>query len=72
MRFVRANPDTFVPPERFDAFVVRLSLLRQGEPAAFLRLSACVHPDGVIMVVSPAGRSQMPIRFFIEMGRLLS
>jgi ubiquinone/menaquinone biosynthesis C-methylase UbiE len=72
MRFVRANPDTFVPPERFDAVVVRLSLLRQGEPATFLRLSACVRPDGVIIVVSPAGQSQMPIRFFIEMGRLLS
>jgi ubiquinone/menaquinone biosynthesis C-methylase UbiE len=72
MRFVRANPDTFVPPERFDAVVVRLSLLRQGEPATFLRLSACVRTDGVIIVVSPAGQSQMPIRFFIEMGRLLS
>ncbi|WP_426440639.1 class I SAM-dependent methyltransferase [Bradyrhizobium genosp. P] len=72
MRFVRANPDTFVPPERFDAVVVRLSLLRQGEPATFLRLSACVRPDGVIIVVSPAGQSQMPIRSLIEMGRLLS
>jgi ubiquinone/menaquinone biosynthesis C-methylase UbiE len=71
-RFVRADPETFVPPERFDAVVVRLTLLRQGEPATFLRLSAYVRPDGVILVVSPAGQSQMPIRFFIEMGRLLS
>jgi ubiquinone/menaquinone biosynthesis C-methylase UbiE len=71
-RFVRADPDTFVPPERFDAVVVPLILLGQGEPATFLRLSACVRPDGMIMVVSPAGRSQMPIRSFIEIGRLLS
>jgi ubiquinone/menaquinone biosynthesis C-methylase UbiE len=71
-RFVRADPDTFVPAERFDAVVVRLSLLRQGEPAAFLRLSACVRPDGVIFVVSSPGQSQMPIRSLIEMGRLLS
>jgi ubiquinone/menaquinone biosynthesis C-methylase UbiE len=71
-RFVRADPETFVPHERFDAVVVRLNLLRQGEPATFLRLSACVRPDGVIMVVSPAGRSQMPVGFFIEIGRLLS
>jgi ubiquinone/menaquinone biosynthesis C-methylase UbiE len=61
-RFVRADPDTFVSHERFDAVVVRLILLRPGDPATFLRLSACVRPDGVIMVVSPAGRSQMPIR----------
>ena len=71
-RFVRADPDTFVPPEGFDAVVVRLSLLRHDEPATFLRLSAYVRPDGVILVVSPEGQSQMPIRFFIEMGRLLS
>jgi SAM-dependent methyltransferase len=71
-RFVRADPDTFAPPERFDAVVVRLTHLRQGEPATFLRLSACVRPDGVIMVVSPAGQSQIPIRSLIEMGRLLS
>ena len=71
-RFVKADPDTFVPHEPFDAVVVRLTLLRQGEPATFLRLSACVRPDGVIIVVSPAGRSQTPIRFFVEIGRLLS
>jgi ubiquinone/menaquinone biosynthesis C-methylase UbiE len=70
-RFVRADPDTFVAPERFDAVVVRPTLLRQAEPAIFLRLSACVRPDGVILVVSSAGQSQMPIRFFIEMGPLL-
>ena len=71
-RFVRADPDTFVPPERFDAVVVRLILLRQCEPATFLRLPACVRPDGVIMVVSPASLPEMPIRFFIEIGWLLS
>jgi ubiquinone/menaquinone biosynthesis C-methylase UbiE len=71
-RFVRADPDTFVPHERFDAVVVRLTLLRQGEPATFLRLPACVRPDGVIMVVSPASRPEMPIRFFIEIGQRLS
>ena len=71
-RFVRADPETFIPPERFDAVVVRLTLLRQGEPATFPRLSACVRPDGVIMVVSPASGAEMPIRVFIEMGRLLS
>ena len=71
-RFVRADPDTFVPHERFDAVVVRVILLRQDEPANFLRLSACVRPDGVIMAVSPASGPEMPIRFFIEIGRLLS
>jgi ubiquinone/menaquinone biosynthesis C-methylase UbiE len=71
-RFVKADPDTFVPPERFDAVVVRLTFLRQGEASAFLRLSACVRRDGVVHVVSSAGQSQMPSRSFIEMGRLLS
>jgi ubiquinone/menaquinone biosynthesis C-methylase UbiE len=71
-RFVRADPDTFVLPERFDAVVVRLTLLREGEPATFLRLSACVRPDGVIMIVSPTGLPEMLIRFFIEIDRLLS
>jgi ubiquinone/menaquinone biosynthesis C-methylase UbiE len=71
-RFVRADPDTFIPPERFDAVVVRLTLLGQGEPASFLRLKACVRADGVILVVSSAGQSQMPIRSLIEVGRLLS
>ena len=51
-RFVAEDPNTFVPHERFDAVVVRPTLLRQGERAAFLRVSACVRPDGVIMVVS--------------------
>lgn len=52
MRFVTADPNTFVPHERFDAVVVRSTRLRMGERATFLRLSACVHPDGVIIVVS--------------------
>jgi ubiquinone/menaquinone biosynthesis C-methylase UbiE len=56
-RFVRADPDTFVPHERFDAVVVRVILLRQDEPTNFARLSACVRRDGVIMLVSlQAGR----------------
>jgi cyclopropane fatty-acyl-phospholipid synthase-like methyltransferase len=46
------NPDTFVPHERFDAFVVRAILLRQDEPTNFARHSGCVRRDGVIMLVS--------------------
>jgi len=58
-RFITADPDTFVPHERFDAVVARLTLFRQGERATFLRLSACVRPNGVIMVVlgKPAGNA---------------
>jgi 2-polyprenyl-3-methyl-5-hydroxy-6-metoxy-1,4-benzoquinol methylase len=51
-RFINADFDTFVPDERFDVVVVRLTLLRQGEHVAFLRLSACARLDGVIIVVS--------------------
>jgi ubiquinone/menaquinone biosynthesis C-methylase UbiE len=51
-RLVRADPDTFVPHERFDAFVVRAILLRQDEPTNFARHSGCVRRDGVIMLVS--------------------
>jgi len=51
-RFVAADPDTFVTRDRFDAVVARLTLFRQGERAALLRLSACVRPGGVIMVAS--------------------
>ena len=50
-RFVAADPDSFVPNERFDIVVARLSLVRQGERATFLRLSACLPPDGAIIVV---------------------
>jgi ubiquinone/menaquinone biosynthesis C-methylase UbiE len=64
-RFVTADPNTFVPHERFDAVVARVTFLRQGKHATFLRLSACVRPDGVIMVVSPASQPEMPIRFFV-------
>jgi ubiquinone/menaquinone biosynthesis C-methylase UbiE len=58
-RFVAADPNTFIPHERFDAVVARLTLFRLGERATFLRLSACVRPDGVIMVASgkPAGNA---------------
>jgi SAM-dependent methyltransferase len=58
-RFVIANPNGFVPPERFDVVVVRLALLRRSKHAAFLRLCACARPDGVIIVDSgePAGKA---------------
>jgi SAM-dependent methyltransferase len=58
-RFVVADPDIFGPNERFDAVVARLTFLRQGERAAFLRLSACVRPDGAIIIVcgTPAGNT---------------
>ena len=63
MRFVTADPDAFVPHERFDAVVVRSTRLAMGERATFLRLSACVRPDGVIMVLSgrPAGDVESPL-----------
>ena len=51
-RFVTAGPNTFVPHERFNAVVVRLTLLRQGERATFLPLSACVRPGGIVVFVS--------------------
>jgi cyclopropane fatty-acyl-phospholipid synthase-like methyltransferase len=53
-RFVAADPNNFVPHERFDALVVRLTLLRQGKSGNFLRLFACVRPDGVVMVEAGA------------------
>jgi ubiquinone/menaquinone biosynthesis C-methylase UbiE len=49
-RFVTADPNTFVPDQRFDAVVVRRDLLLQGERATFLRLSTCLHPEGVIII----------------------
>jgi ubiquinone/menaquinone biosynthesis C-methylase UbiE len=49
-RFVTADPNTFVSHQRFDAVVVRRALLLQGERATFLRLSTCLHPDGVIII----------------------
>jgi SAM-dependent methyltransferase len=51
-RFVTADPETFVSHERFDAVVVRLTLFREGDRAAFLRLCACVRPGGVVVLVS--------------------
>lgn len=51
-RFVTADPDTFVPHERFDAVVVRLNLFSQIERATFLRLSASVRPGGIVVFVS--------------------
>jgi ubiquinone/menaquinone biosynthesis C-methylase UbiE len=71
-RFVKADPDTFVPHEPFDVVVVRLSLLRQGEPATFLRLSACVRPDGVIIVVSSGRPVANADSILHRMGQLLS
>jgi 2-polyprenyl-3-methyl-5-hydroxy-6-metoxy-1,4-benzoquinol methylase len=70
-RFVTADRNTLVPHDRFDAVVVRLTLLRQDERATFLRLSACVRPGGVIMVVSgkPAGNANSSLH---RIGSLLS
>jgi ubiquinone/menaquinone biosynthesis C-methylase UbiE len=70
-RFVAADPDTFVPNERFDAIVARLPLLCRVERATFLRLTACIRPDGVIMVVSgkPAGNADS---FLHRLGLRLS
>jgi SAM-dependent methyltransferase len=58
-RFVTADPNSFVPHERFDAVVARRTFFRKGERATFLRLSGCVRPDGVIIVVSgkPTGNA---------------
>jgi ubiquinone/menaquinone biosynthesis C-methylase UbiE len=47
MRFVAAYPDSFVPPERFDAIVARLNRFGQGDRATFHRLSAFLRPGGV-------------------------
>ena len=51
-RFIGADPDTFVPNQRFDAVVARLPLLLQGGRAALSRLSARVGPHGIIIVAS--------------------
>jgi ubiquinone/menaquinone biosynthesis C-methylase UbiE len=51
-RFVAADPDTFVPNERFDAVVVRPTLWHQGPRSTFLWLSDCVCPGGVVVFVS--------------------
>jgi cyclopropane fatty-acyl-phospholipid synthase-like methyltransferase len=53
-RFIAADPATFVPDEPFDAVVGRPTSFHPGKGAAFLRLSACVHPDGLI-IIAPAG-----------------
>jgi 2-polyprenyl-3-methyl-5-hydroxy-6-metoxy-1,4-benzoquinol methylase len=49
-RFVTADPNTFIPPHRYDVVAVRAALLLHGERATLLRLSAFVYPDGVIIV----------------------
>nr|WP_283815797.1 methyltransferase domain-containing protein [Bradyrhizobium lablabi] len=55
-RFVTADPTAFVPHGRFDAAVVRLPLLRQVKRVTFLRLSDCVRPGGILLVLGkPAG-----------------
>jgi cyclopropane fatty-acyl-phospholipid synthase-like methyltransferase len=56
-RFVTADPNAFNSRELFDAVIVRLELLLQPEHTTFSRLAACIHPDGVVMIVSgePAG-----------------
>lgn len=66
-RYVTADLNSFVPPEQFDAVVVRLSLFRQGEGVTLLRLFAFVRPRGIIVIASEAAiwrettaRSAMP------------
>jgi 2-polyprenyl-3-methyl-5-hydroxy-6-metoxy-1,4-benzoquinol methylase len=50
-RFVTADLNTFVPPERFDVVVVRSNLFR-AECATLSRLFAYVRPYGVIVIAS--------------------
>ena len=61
-RFVAADPSTFIAHELFDAVVVRLDIRLQPEHATFARLSACIHPDGVIMILAsrPSGSPTAP------------
>jgi ubiquinone/menaquinone biosynthesis C-methylase UbiE len=56
-RFVTADPNTFIPRERYDVVVVHRALPLERERATFLRLSSWVHPDGVIIIMAgkPAG-----------------
>lgn len=70
-RFLTADPNTFVTHERFDVVVLRLTLLRRGERATFLRLSACIRPGGVVVLVAgkPAGNTDSILH---RIGRLLS
>jgi 2-polyprenyl-3-methyl-5-hydroxy-6-metoxy-1,4-benzoquinol methylase len=51
-RFVTADPNAFIPHERYDVVVVRRALLPERERAAFLRLSTSIDPDGIIMIVA--------------------
>jgi ubiquinone/menaquinone biosynthesis C-methylase UbiE len=51
-RFVVADPDTFIPDDRFNVVVARPTLLRRAERSTSSRLARCVRPDGVIIVVS--------------------
>lgn len=57
-RFVAADPDTFVPPERFDAAVVRLNLFC-AKCDTLLQLSTYIRPYGVIVIAAgkPAGHA---------------
>jgi cyclopropane fatty-acyl-phospholipid synthase-like methyltransferase len=47
MRFVAADPDSFVAPERFDAVVARLNHFGPGDRAIFHRLSGFLCSGGV-------------------------
>jgi ubiquinone/menaquinone biosynthesis C-methylase UbiE len=49
-RFVSADFNSFVPPERFNAAVVRLTLLRHAGRTTYLRLSTYVRSYGVILI----------------------
>jgi 2-polyprenyl-3-methyl-5-hydroxy-6-metoxy-1,4-benzoquinol methylase len=54
-RFITADLNTFSPDERFDVVVVRH--VPPPQRATLLRLSSCVHPNGVIIIAgnSPRG-----------------
>jgi 2-polyprenyl-3-methyl-5-hydroxy-6-metoxy-1,4-benzoquinol methylase len=59
-RFIAANLKTFIPDEQYDVVVVQPALLLQNEPDTLLRLSACVHPDGVIIITRNSAGSTGP------------
>jgi SAM-dependent methyltransferase len=71
-RFVTADPNCFVPDERFDAVVVWQTHFHQGDRAVFLRLSAYV-PRLLwsILPSEPCRPVFYPFRFPARFGRAL-
>jgi ubiquinone/menaquinone biosynthesis C-methylase UbiE len=63
-RFITADLNTFVPRERFDAVVVRLTGLHQAGLACLSRLSIYIRSYGIIVVVQdePPGNVCSPLR----------